>query len=146
MKKNWPNIINPPCVYQKKNSEARTKCKWEPPPSGWFKLNFDGAARGNPGIAGIGCIVNDDGGKWIGKLASPIPPTTNNMAELEAVHKGIQICISLGVTKVIIEGDSQIILNALRKRETPNWSLNAKLKEVLLLFNSFEEYRFDHIF
>ena len=127
MKKNWTNIINPPCVYRKRNSEARTNCKWEPPPSGWFKLNFDGAARGNLGVASIGCIVNDDCGKWIGKLASPLPPTTNNLVELVAIDKGLQLCINIRVPKVIIEGDSQIILNALRKQDTPNWILNARI-------------------
>ena len=106
MKKNWSNIINPPRVYKKKNKEARANCKWKPLPSGWFKLNFDGVARGNPGIAGIGCIINDDRDRWIGKLASPLPLSTNNSAELEAVDKGLQLCISLGVSKVIIEGDS----------------------------------------
>ena len=60
MKKNWSNIINPPCVYKKKNKEARANCKWKPPPSGWFKLNFDGVARDNPGVAGIGFIINDN--------------------------------------------------------------------------------------
>ena len=115
IKKKWHNLINPPYFYRKNNKEARAKCKWEPPPRGWFKLNFDGAARGNPGVAGIGCIVNDECGKWIGKLASPIPPTSNNLAELEAADRGLQLCISLGVPRVIIEGDSQIILNALRK-------------------------------
>ena len=89
MKKNWSNIINLPCVYKKKNKEARANCKWTPPPSGWYKLNFDGAARGNPRIVGIGCIINDDCRNWVGKLATPLPPTTNNLAELEAVDRGI---------------------------------------------------------
>ena len=146
MKKNWSNIINPPCIYKKKNKEARANCKWTPPPSGWYKLNFDGAARGNPGIAGIGCIINDDCGNWVGKLAAPLPPTTNNLAELEAVDRGIQLCISLGVSKVVIEGDSQIVLNALRIRDTPNWTLNAKLKDVLIHLDKLEEYQICHIF
>ena len=93
----------------------RARCRWEPPPCGWFKLNFDGAARGNLGVAGISCIINDDTGKWITKIASPIPPTFNNLVELEALDKGLQLCISLGLSKVIIEGDYQIILNVVRK-------------------------------
>ena len=146
MKKNWSNLINPPLVYLKKSKEARARCKWEPPPRGWFKINFDGVARGFPGVAGIGCIINNDSGKWVAKKASPIPPSSNNLAELEALDLGLQLCISLGLSKVIIEGDSQIILNAVRKRVTPNWVLNSKLKEVLMHIDQIEEIQICHIF
>ena len=54
MKKNWANLINPPLFYIKKSKEDRANCRWSPPPMGWAKLNFDGVAHGNPGIAGIG--------------------------------------------------------------------------------------------
>ena len=110
MKKNWPNLINPPLVYSKSNKEARANCRWEYPPFGWCKLNFDGATKGNLGTTGIGCIINDDSSKWLAKLAMPIPLTSNNMEE-----QGLQLCINLGLSKVIIEGDSQIILNVVRK-------------------------------
>ena len=92
--------------YLKKNKETCASCKWVPPPHGWFKLNFDDTLRGNLGVARIGCIVNDDSSKWVGKLASPLPPTSNNLAELEVLDKSLQFCINLGVSKVIIEGDS----------------------------------------
>ena len=146
IKKRWSNIINPPLVYFKKNKEARASCKWAHPPIGWHKLNFDGAARGNPGMAGIGCIINNDAGKWIAKLAAPLSPTTNNLAELEALDQGLLLCYKLGLSKIIIEGDSQITLNAIRKRDTPNWVLNSKLREVLVHLDRFEDYQIGHIF
>ena len=86
MKKNWANLINPPLVYIKKRKEDRANCRWSPPPTGWVKLNFDGAARGNPRIAGIGCIINNDFGQWLAKKAMAIRPTSNNLAELEALE------------------------------------------------------------
>jgi len=124
MKKNWANLINPPLVYLKKNKVDRANCRWSPPPMGWGKLNFDGAARGNPGIAGIGCIINNDSGQWLAKKAMAIRPTSNSLAELEALEAGLNLCLEVGITKVVIEGDSQIILNAIRKRSTPNWVIN----------------------
>ena len=75
-----------------------------------------------------------------------IQPTSNNLAELEALKQGLQLCHSLKLTKVIIEGDSQIILNAIRKRSTPNWVLNTMLEEVLALLDKLAEYRICHIF
>ena len=139
-------MINLPLIYLKKSKEVRARCKWEPPPCGWFKLNFDRAARGNLGAAGIGCIINDDTGKWVAQKAMSIPPTSNNLAELEALDKGLQLCIDLGLSRVIIEGDSQIILNAVRKRVTPNWVVNSKLSEVLMLLDRIEDIQIRHIF
>lgn len=63
---------------------------------GWYKLNFDGAARGNPSVADIGCIIKNNKGKWIAKKAMPIMSTSNNLAELEALEKGLQLCKELG--------------------------------------------------
>ena len=146
IKKLWPKLINPPMLYPKASQEARRNCKWSPPPRGWAKLNFDGAARGNPGMAGIGCIVNNDSGVWIAKKAKPIGPSSNNMAEFLALEEGLNICLQLGISKLIIEGDSQIILNAIRKRSTPNWILNSRLQEVILLLDKFEELKICHIF
>lgn len=98
-------MIDPPLIYAASNKEARANCKWIPPPKGWHKLNFDGMARGNLGIAGIGCIINDEEGRWVAKLASPLPPTSNNLAELEALEKGVQLCQKLGLSRISIEGD-----------------------------------------
>lgn len=68
------------------------------------------------------------------------------MAELEALHEGIKSCHKMGITKVIIEGDSQIVLNALRNRSTTNWVLHSKLEEILLLLDKFEAFQINHIF
>ena len=66
-------------------------------------------------MEGIGCIINDEIGNWIAKKVISIQLTSNNLAELEALDQGLQLCHKLGLSKVIIEGHSQIILNAIRK-------------------------------
>jgi len=40
-------------------TNKRREYKWQPPKEGWFKLNFNGASRGNSGAASIGCIIHD---------------------------------------------------------------------------------------
>ena len=135
MKKKWVNL--PPQVYKIKNNEARNNCRWILSPVGWVKLNFDGASRGNPGNVGIGCIINDDLGKWIVKRAKSIEPTINNLAKLKALQEGLQICLNIGIFNIIIEGDSQIVLNSIRKIKMPNWVLNSKLEEVLNILDQF---------
>lgn len=44
---------------------------------------------------------------------------SNNQVELEALIEGLYLCRELGIKKLVIEGDSLIILIALRKREIP---------------------------
>ena len=70
----------------------------------------------------------------------------NNLAKLEAILEGIKICIKLGLTKIVIEGDSQIFINALCKRSTPNWVLNLKLEEILKLLEKLETFQLVHIY
>ena len=146
MKKHWSRLINPPLLYHTSNKEARASCKWTPPPPGWHKLNFDGAARGNPGVAGAGCIINDENGRWVAQLATPLPPLSNNVTELETLERGLQLCFKLGLSRIFIEGDSQVVLNAIRQKKTPNWVLNSKLQEVLILMENFEETFIGHIY
>ena len=146
MKKVWSNLINPPQMYSKANKEARKSYKWIPPPKGWAKLNFGGAARGNSGKVGIGIIINNDKGEWIAKKAFSIFPTSNNLAELKALEEGLKICSDLGLSKIVIEGDSQIILNAIRKKTTPNWVLNSRLEWIILLLDHFEDIKIEHIY
>ena len=118
----------------------------DPPLKDWVKLNFDGAARGNPGTTGIKCIINDYTGQWIAKITKFIRPMSNNLAELEALEEGLTLCQYLGLSKIFIEGNSQIVLNAIRNRATPNWVLNSKLEEVINLLDRFEDISIFHIF
>ena len=45
----------------------------------------DGGARGNPGPAGIGAVIQDESGKVIKEISKYIGETTNNVAEYEAL-------------------------------------------------------------
>ena len=82
----------------------------------------------------------------IAKKAKFISPTSNNLAELEALEEGLKLCQFLGLSKIISEGNSQIVLNAIRNRGTLNWVLNSMLEEVINLIDRFEDIRIYHIF
>lgn len=56
------------------------------------------------------------------------------------------LILELGINYLVIEGDSQIILNAIRKRETPNWQLNSRLEKVIELINQLELVQIEHIY
>ena len=45
---------------------------WSPPPPMVFKLNFDGASRGNPGLMGFGGLCRDSLGRIIFVFWGPL--------------------------------------------------------------------------
>jgi len=50
----------------------------------------DGGARGNPGPAGIGVVIQDSAEKILKEFGEYIGDTTNNMAEYEALVRALK--------------------------------------------------------
>ncbi|XP_059075074.1 uncharacterized protein LOC131875073 [Cryptomeria japonica] len=148
MKGIWSGLIIPPYIGigSEANHNKRVDYHWQPPDVGWYKLNFDGASRGNPGVAGIGFSILNWEGREITLKSHPIGHKTNNWAELAALLEGLKICKVLEVEKLEIEGDSAIIIKAFRKGSMPNWRLNALLARAISLRNFFRRLTVNHIF
>jgi ribonuclease HI len=114
----------------------RSPSYWSPPPEGYIKLNFDGASKGNPGAAGYGIVFRDHRGHILIISAGSLGHSTNNNAELWGLLKGLNLARKNGFTKLIVEGDSQIIINILRRmlngvhpdRLAPSWRLSLGLQ------------------
>ncbi|XP_059070959.1 uncharacterized protein LOC131862033 [Cryptomeria japonica] len=100
-----------------------SNAKWEPPKAGWIKLNFDGAAKGNPGAAGYGSIIRDEKGTILGSISGSLGTASNNEAEAMALVRGLKYCSEKNYQYVEVEGDSQILVNAIKNGATPSWKL-----------------------
>jgi ribonuclease HI len=109
---------------------------WSPLPEDFIKLNFDGASKGNPGAAGFGVVFRNHHGHILLISAGFLGHSTNNAAELWGLIKGLELAIKNDFTKLIVEGDSQIIINLLRRilnganpdRISPIWRLSHGLQ------------------
>jgi ribonuclease HI len=107
------------------------------------KLNFDGASKGNLGPVGYGVVFRDDNGIILHILVGSLGNDTNNVVELWDLIKGIHTTTSLGFHKLIVEGDSYVVLSLLTclingsnpTKISPNWRLlsNLELLKSLLL-------------
>ena len=73
------HILPPKSTLIKNNV---TSVGWKPPPPGFFKLNTDGSAHGNPGMASAGGLLRDHKGAWVGSLNRAIGFTHSMAAEL----------------------------------------------------------------
>ncbi|XP_057855381.2 uncharacterized protein LOC131065033 [Cryptomeria japonica] len=98
--------------------------EWTLPEKGWIKINFDGASRGNPGASGVGVIVRDDRGNMLAIGAKRLVDGTNNVAECQAALEEILMAGKLGVRKLHLEGDSQVVVNGIARGRMEAWFLD----------------------
>jgi probable phosphoglycerate mutase len=77
----------------------------------------DGAARGNPGPAGLGAILRDAAtGEVLAELARFLGVRTNNYAEWTAVEDALQEAIRLGAGHVDLRMDSELVARQISGR------------------------------
>src|SRR5690242_21822557 len=71
--------------------------------------NVDGAARGNPGPAGIGVVIMDAAGNVVKEVAEPLGRTTNNVAEYTALIRALEEARALGCSRISVFTDSELM-------------------------------------
>ncbi|KAL0452939.1 UNVERIFIED_CONTAM: hypothetical protein Slati_1272000 [Sesamum latifolium] len=77
--------------------------KWLRLAVGWWKLNCDGASKGNPRKAGARGIIRDCRGQMVLAFATGLDIQTNVFAELFTIVKGLQMAREAGCTQLLIE-------------------------------------------
>lgn len=80
-----------------------------------YTLYFDGASRGNPGLAGAGAVVYDGTVEKYAVTAYVGDNATNNEAEYYGLIIGLQTCLEeklVGTIRVI--GDSQLVIRQMK--------------------------------
>ena len=108
-------------------------------------LSVDGAARGNPGVAGAGVVLEAADGA-IRRFGEYLGVATNNVAEYRALIIGMQKAAELGVRKLKVRSDSELIvkqLNGQYKVKSPHLQdlYFSAIKEI----SSFEKVSFVHV-
>lgn len=85
---------------------------WMPPPQGWYKVNVDGATFKDSRQCGLGVVVRNDKGEIMEALSKKIRSPLLE-AEAKAAKCGLIFAWELGLREVIIEGDSEAVIQAL---------------------------------
>jgi ribonuclease HI len=106
----------------------------------------DGAARGNPGPAGIGVHIADARGRVRARIARGIGVATNNVAEYTAAVEGLSRAKELGATDVLLRSDSRLLIEQLSGRfKVKNPTLQRLHTEVRRLASDFRTVRYEHV-
>jgi ribonuclease HI len=74
-------------------------------------VHVDGGARGNPGPAATGVVIETPDGEVLYAGGETIGVATNNVAEYRALLAGLNRARELGATEVDVLGDSALVVN-----------------------------------
>ena len=100
-----------------------------------LRLRTDGAARGNPGPAGAGILIEDDQGirlqarhRWLGQM-------TNNQAEYHALVEGLKAVKEWKPDRLEIYLDSKLVVEQIKGqykiKEPELQKLHAQARQLL---------------
>jgi len=109
-------------------------------------VSSDGAARGNPGPAGIGFVVQDARGRRLAEVGEGIGIATNNVAEYRAAIEGLRRARALEATDVLLRSDSKLLIEQLAGRfKVRNARLVELHAEVRELTGGFRSISYEHV-
>lgn len=116
---------------------------------GTLVLFTDGAARGNPGPAGIGmALYRLEGGRHleVATRGEAIGPTTNNVAEYRALLLGLEEAARHEPELLIVCADSQLLVRQLQgSYRVKAKHLQPLYRAALALLASFKNVRVQHV-
>jgi ribonuclease HI len=74
------------------------------------RLSTDGGARGNPGPAAYGYVLEAEDGTVLDARGEAIGVATNNVAEYRALLAGLERALELGVDELEVVSDSELLV------------------------------------
>ena len=78
------------------------------------RLSTDGGARGNPGPAAFGYVLEAEDGHVLAAHGEAIGRATNNVAEYRALLAGLEKAVELGVDELEVVSDSELLVKQMR--------------------------------
>ena len=93
------------------------------------RLFTDGGARGNPGPAAYGYVLEAEDGTVLAAHGEAIGIATNNVAEYSALIAGLEKAVELAVGEVEVVSDSELMVKQMRGEYKVK---NAALRELSL--------------
>ena len=110
-------------------------------------IHTDGAARGNPGPAGLGAVLQDaETGQVIVELARYLGEQTNNVAEWTAVQDALEEALRQGARQVDLRTDSELVARQIAGRyRVKHPGLKPIHARVMALLGQFDDYTVGHV-
>ena len=78
------------------------------------RLSTDGGARGNPGPAAYGYVLESEDGHVLDARGEAIGIATNNVAEYRGLIAGLEKALELGVPELEVVSDSELVVKQMQ--------------------------------
>ena len=109
-------------------------------------LFFDGASKGNPGLAGCGGVIISANGNVISNYTWGLGIDSNNTTEFCGLLQGLKIALAKGITKMSVFGDSRLLIQAIIKKKRPSQINLAQIyQKIRLLRKKIQTISYFHV-
>ena len=107
------------------------------------RLSTDGGARGNPGPAAYGYVLETEDGTVLAADGQAIGVATNNVAEYRALVEGLRKAVELHVVELEVVSDSELVVHQMRGEwKIKNEALRVLWEEAQALADQLAEVRY----
>jgi ribonuclease HI len=86
----------------------------------WINAHCDGGARGNPGPAGYGAVIQDDQGTVLAELSEFLGMRTNNFAEYSGLLACLQYALDHHHPRLRVVSDSELMVKQIQGKYKVN--------------------------
>jgi len=111
-----------------------------------YIVHTDGAARGNPGPAAIGVVIEDEDGRTVYEASRALGVRTNNEAEYQALITALEYLKDVRPAEAEFRLDSELVVKQLSgeyKVKEPR--LQSLYGQVVMLLNAVPKHTIRHV-
>ena len=124
----------------------RPPTQWQPPEHLQYKINFDGALFKAENYARIRVIIRNNEGQVMVSMSQQIPvPSTAIEVEALAAWCAMELALETGLNKGVLEGDSQILINALNTNSHSLSQFGHIVNDIWYLASHFSIISYSHV-
>jgi ribonuclease HI len=109
--------------------------------------NIDGGARGNPGPAGYGVVLQDQAGKRIDALHEFLGAQTNNFAEYSGLIAALEYALSHSYRSLKVRSDSELLVKQIKgEYKVRSEALFDIYREAKDLIRKLDSFHIQHVY
>ena len=103
-----------------------------------YQMYVDGASKSNPGPAGVGYLIQDMNHNEMYSVSTSVQDCTNNVAEYTALIYGLKTASDIGIRKLKIFSDAELIVKQIKGIYKVNDILKPYFEQANLLMKAFD--------